>query len=605
MRSFFAVNRAMLPLKVVIFLFSASAFSILPYLTIHMKDIGITMDQVAIIYAVIPFTVFVAPAAVGYLADKMGSFTRVLMFTLAGSALFHSTLLLVPPVVRQTHYPLQSAQLQMTSNGTVHLKWTPLPNQCNQQHNHNTSLVTQSTNIHPLTLTLVSCKFQCSPEHRNLQGCQHFNVPTLCSASESGDQLTVKNVSLHISQASDNSATGQLLHLSDSQPLTTKCHAFCNISLDDPEFSSSMVSYGINVEPVLEPCHSVTGNVVLTVTLYFLLRAISTMFMGCNWTLIDAQTIQMCKEEEEEKTGKGNMSSLGRQYMFIALAQAIISPSVGVVMDAIAGDGPPNYLFPFLAQDGFIALILLVLCFVKINVHLPPSPGLKGTKQIFTNPDLCIFLVFYFALGNMWGFIETFLFVYLKDDMGAPMYLLGLTITTGALVAIPFLFVSDWIVGKAGCKNILITAMLAYSVRCLGYSYINDPWLAFPFEAMEAFTLNLMKVGAQTYIGANAPKGLLGTVNGIAGGLHFGFGKGIGGLIGGYMIAGIGSIPVVFRCFGIAAAAIGILYACYEYLLFRPTRTGSAKIKPAVAEDKPPSVITTTEPQGKMTNEVA
>ena len=53
-----------------------------------------------------------------------------------------------------------------------------------------------------------------------------------------------------------------------------------------------------------------------------------------------------------------------------------------------------------------------------------------------------------FIMGNCWGFVETFLFMYLKDDMGASMSLLGLTITVGAVASIPFLFVADWIVDK-------------------------------------------------------------------------------------------------------------------------------------------------------------
>ena len=40
----FTINKTLLPLKMTLFFFSASAFSILPYLTIHMKDIGITVS---------------------------------------------------------------------------------------------------------------------------------------------------------------------------------------------------------------------------------------------------------------------------------------------------------------------------------------------------------------------------------------------------------------------------------------------------------------------------------------------------------------------------------------------------------------------------------
>ena len=47
--------------------------------------------------------------------------------------------------------------------------------------------------------------------------------------------------------------------------------------------------------------------------------------------------------------------------------------------------------------------------------------------------------------------------------MGAPMYLLGLTITVGAIVSIPFLYVSDWIVDKVLNNKIVQYGVLLLS----------------------------------------------------------------------------------------------------------------------------------------------
>ena len=88
----------------------------------------------------------------------------------------------------------------------------------------------------------------------------------------------------------------------------------------------------------------------------------------------------------------------------------------------------------------------------------------------------------------------------LKEDLNAPIYLLGLTITTGSLVSIPFLFYSDPIVNKVGVINIFIIALAMYGVRYLGYSFITCAWYAFPFEALEVFTLYLMRVAQAQYI---------------------------------------------------------------------------------------------------------
>jgi len=144
-----------------------------------------------------------------------------------------------------------------------------------------------------------------------------------------------------------------------------------------------------------------------------------------------------------------------------------------------------------------------------LKLELPKTSGLRGLLPLLKDVDLVVFLVAMFALGSMWGFIETFLFVYLKDDMGAPMYLLGLTITVGAVISIPFLYISDWLVAKIGRVNVFIIGLLTFCVRYVGYSLIKDPWMAFPFEALELLTNNLTRIAMIAHVGAIAPKGEL------------------------------------------------------------------------------------------------
>ena len=95
--------------------------------------------------------------------------------------------------------------------------------------------------------------------------------------------------------------------------------------------------------------------------------------------------------------------------------------------------------------------------------------------------------------------------------------------------------------------NMFILGLAMYGVRYMGYSYINCPWFAFPFEALEVFTLFLLRVAIAQYIKVNAPEGTLATLNGMAGGAHFGFGKGVGGLLGGILKDQLGSMAMAFR----------------------------------------------------------
>ena len=44
--------------------------------------------------------------------------------------------------------------------------------------------------------------------------------------------------------------------------------------------------------------------------------------------------------------------------------------------------------------------------------------------QIFRRPEAVVFLLVVLYLGTMWGFLESFLFVFLKE-LNAPTYMLG------------------------------------------------------------------------------------------------------------------------------------------------------------------------------------
>ena len=137
-------------------------------------------------------------------------------------------------------------------------------------------------------------------------------------------------------------------------------------------------------------------------------------------------------------------------------------------MDYIAknyNDDQPNYYVPFFGHDVFLVICISTIYFIDMDLKLPKSSGLKGVKQIFSTLNIMAFLVVIFLLGNCFGFVETYLFLYLKDEMGAPMKLLGLTVTIGALVSIPFLYFGDWIVEKMGNENVFITAFMAYAIR--------------------------------------------------------------------------------------------------------------------------------------------
>ena len=211
MKEFFKVNPKLIPLKLLIFFWSSAAFSILPYLTIHMKDIGISIDHIALIYAILPFTIFIAPPAVGYLADKLGSFTRVLFIMFLGAGIFHSLLLLVPSSMTVTRAPAE-VKFSM-ANDIATLTWTPCQDfdrieigefndstKCmkkNQiesiQDTGNIKFNIDSTNK-SFDLILENCSFLCPID--SIQVCESLTNMMICMEDKENDLITLQNISI-------------------------------------------------------------------------------------------------------------------------------------------------------------------------------------------------------------------------------------------------------------------------------------------------------------------------------------------------------------------------------------------------------------------------
>ena len=206
---------------------------------------------------------------------------------------------------------------------------------------------------------------------------------------------TCRNVSLQLVPLQDPCELSQSSHISPVS-VSAGCQIHCA---------------GVETNLVAQCGEEITEGRVTTNVVYFILRALAYMSLACSFIILDAQTIQMCKVEEEA----GNKGSYGRQIMFKTLAQAIISPLVGVMMDQLSLlTGETNYVAPFIVCDVLVVCAMAAMCFIDDDIGIPKSNTMKGVKIIFSNPNMMVFLVVTFICGTMFGYVETFLFVFLK-----------------------------------------------------------------------------------------------------------------------------------------------------------------------------------------------
>lgn len=507
-----------------IFLFSASS-SLIPYMTIHMKQLGITVEETAIIYTLLPVTQLVCTPLAGMIADKLGRYKDVLMLSVLSSVAFATAILFVPPApdprvehpdidlhcgpvvlphivvekcwggpcdvfyTNQTN-PMRLQGCNVYCPKSEDTEYVEVEHLCKGKNGHCFVADDQRYPLEDSNFTMRMMLHEPYPERSSCLYRVDGVTPTLFENSYADDHILRSSCPIVVNKQGAN--------------CTIKCSF---LQLPDDENGTF---------PHINRCVRTVGNRVLTFWLYFFLRILFNVFASICLTLLDATALAMVE---------AHGGQYGRQRFWAILAQAVFSPVTGFLVDLSSEHrgyldySPAFHFYNVLAVGTAIAVWMM-----SVDVPPPAENVIKNFRKLLKVPPVIALMVVVFWLGGMWGFVESFLFWYLLD-LGSPNFLLGLTLTTGAIVGLPFLYESDWFVRKAGKVNLLLLALLFYFIRFFGYSYINNPWWCIPFEAMEAFTYHLMWVAAATYGAELAPQGLLATIQGCVGGFHYGVGK--------------------------------------------------------------------------------
>lgn len=198
--------------------------------------------------------------------------------------------------------------------------------------------------------------------------------------------------------------------------------------------------------------------------IYFLLRFLATAMLSAGVTIMDPIALSMI-----EKYG----GDFGRERLFSSIGMAVFSPITGILIDFCSrGLGYTDYSAAFYTYDVLLIISTITVLLMPLGEKLPADNVFKDLFKLLMMPHVMVFILFLFVLGNFWGFIESFLFLYLKE-LGAPNLLLGFTITVGTVCSIPFLYYAETLTKKFGHVNLIIVAFFSHAGRLVGYSFIE------------------------------------------------------------------------------------------------------------------------------------
>ncbi|KAF2361588.1 Major facilitator superfamily associated domain [Trinorchestia longiramus] len=586
------INRKLIVPKILLMTFYGALGCLLPFLTLHMKHLGMTHEEITWINSVLPITSLWGPAVSGYLADRSGKHKAITIIAMILAAVFHMLLLFVPPCERIEPYP-PPLQFWCGTAGS-HLAVAP----CHSSFTGDTCSRYKGHLEMTATFRLQGCRYYCNSSSRAFlldktfhevprnedSSAYEYPLPSIeQSLSSSPPRLCFVDASnsehcITMADPKDSLIFTRSLLLGDGKLVTDDVIKACHFKQGDLTFNDDF--YTDIVCPAQDSCSVVcdaseqsngtlllqngvctsgSGNPKVTFWVYFIIRALADLFPTVLISLLDAMILTMVTEYNGD---------FGRQKMFGLVAVGMTAPLVGVLMDgSIGAQGQLKYGPVFYVFTALMLVSASITLFLPFQVEVRTSSLLKSFSLLFKNGELVVLFLIMFTLGSFWSYLETFFYIYL-ESLHAPKLLIGLTITIGIVPSMPFLFKSERIVNYCGHHHLLMIAFVMYCIRFLGFAYMTNPWYSMPLEMLELFTLNMMQVAASTLAFVLAPRSLVATAQALVFSAHFTFGRCVGALVSGVLIDAYGMVKVFLGASalsGFIGAVYFIIYYCVRW----------------------------------------
>ena len=185
---------------------------------------------------------------------------------------------------------------------------------------------------------------------------------------------------------------------------------------------------------------------------------------------------------------------------------------------------------------------------------LPPVPTSSTTAYPHTTPQTRLLFTTPFvellAVGLIWGIsvgiIENFLTLYL-EELGAPPLLWGGIVTVMCAAEIPMFQYFETVVSKKGVLWIYQLVLAAFATRLAWYASLGPapyglPYLTvLPAELLHGITFACAWSIGSRVASRSAPPGKETTCQALFQATYFGFGNGLGGLVGGLVYQAYGA----------------------------------------------------------------
>ena len=502
-----------------------------------MKQLGLSSTEAGIIYGVMPFIAFFTRPLFGAIADKTRLHKYVLIVCTLLTGLCYGLLLLTPTKTKSD---------EVKSSVQTHLECNQLDSyikDCDFKSSGNGSSahveefcqlsLSRFTKLEPFkqNVSNVRCHAHCSMSFVSslylhvcfTKNASPYNIETCdntWNSSESNPELTfmiedVMKVMKNEVIGQNGSYNGQVCQNFDLKNVTYMDQHFWQVTCSSEALFDCFIKCD---EKYHHDCFSVISKLSKTFWVFFVVFLFSNIFFSPVLSLLDAIAYDILGE----KRGRW-----GRQRLWGTVGFALFAIASTFIMDMLSKRNPGREIDYSVSFYIFIALCVLsavVTYLLQVSESLQCRQMFQNITKLFRYPQIVVFMLVITIFGIFNSVVEAFLFWYLQD-LGSSQVTLGLCLVCNCLTEIIMLFLAGKIIKLIGHIPCLYIALFSYFVRFLGYSFLTNAWYVLPIELIHGVSFGLMYAAASAYASIISPKGMSATVQGLIGGLYFGFGK--------------------------------------------------------------------------------
>ena len=217
-------------------------------------------------------------------------------------------------------------------------------------------------------------------------------------------------------------------------------------------------------------------------------------------------------------------------------------------------------------------------------------------------PPVVFWLLEVAVIGTGLGVVESFLFVFLQDELMASTKLCGFSVAITVLFEMPVFHYSPYLLRRLGHDALFLLAMLAYSIRVFGYSFLSPQTVCFVYllEVLHGLTFASMWIASIDFSAAIAPKEWSTSVQSILTLTNTCLGGGLGPILGGRFMEQYGAR----RMFRGSASTMFVLLLVHAIVWRLCQRGHDDFLKALAAKKMEGQVDSRPEIEGDLQNEI-